>query len=170
MLTDIQLQRILRLSCGYFGKTITSAVRTIPTQFWQNSGKLPVTFRLINELWWSLDRQWVFQEIEAPRFHDNKHMKVVRLSALNTGRLQPPPTQKMFLVFISVDPKAIVRAGRITQMKYSSYTNGIWTRDLPTCSAVRQPIAPPRAPDKWVKGKGKAVPLQARGTQRVPGS
>jgi hypothetical protein len=31
-----------------------------------------------------------FQETEAPRFHDNRHMKVVRLSALRTSRLYPP--------------------------------------------------------------------------------
>jgi hypothetical protein len=32
---------------------------------------------------------WEFQEIEAPEFLDNRHMKVVRLSALRTGRLYP---------------------------------------------------------------------------------
>jgi hypothetical protein len=31
-----------------------------------------------------------FQEVEAVRFVDNRHMKVVRLSALRTGRLYPP--------------------------------------------------------------------------------
>jgi hypothetical protein len=31
-----------------------------------------------------------FQEVEAPRFQDNRHMKVVRLSALHTGRLYSP--------------------------------------------------------------------------------
>jgi hypothetical protein len=30
-----------------------------------------------------------FQELEAPRFLDNRHMKVVRLSAIRTGRLYP---------------------------------------------------------------------------------
>ena len=37
-----------------------------------------------------LDRPLGFQEVEAPRFRDNRLMKVVRLSALLTGRLYPP--------------------------------------------------------------------------------
>jgi len=39
------------------------------------------------------------QALRAPRFQDNRHMKVVRLSALRTGRLYP---QEIFLVLISV--------------------------------------------------------------------
>jgi hypothetical protein len=35
-----------------------------------------------------LDRPWGFQEIEVPRFQDNRHIKVVRLSAVRTGRLE----------------------------------------------------------------------------------
>jgi hypothetical protein len=37
-----------------------------------------------------LDRPLGFQEVEVPRFLDNRHMKVVRLSAVRTGRLYPP--------------------------------------------------------------------------------
>jgi len=36
-----------------------------------------------------------FQEAKAPRFRDNKHMKVTRLSALRTGRLYFPPSNEI---------------------------------------------------------------------------
>jgi hypothetical protein len=43
-----------------------------------------------------LDRPTGFQEVEAPRFPDKRHMKVVSLSALRTGRVH---SQEIFLVF-----------------------------------------------------------------------
>jgi hypothetical protein len=49
---------------------------------WHGEGKInPIT---------GLDRPVGFHEVEAVRFQDNRHMNVVRLSALLTGRLFNP--------------------------------------------------------------------------------
>jgi len=57
-----------------------SRLQTIMSQIKQRQSN-PVT---------GLDRPWGIQEVEAHRFQDSGHMKVVSLSALRTGRLFYP--------------------------------------------------------------------------------
>jgi len=80
-----------------------------------------------------------FQEFEAPRFQDNRHMKVVWLSAISTGRLYTPGNIPVthFCWRLS-RPQGHSAAGWIMSMKNSDDTNGNRNRDLLACSAVPQ--------------------------------
>jgi len=68
-------------------------------------------------------------------------MKVVRLSALHTGRLYH---QEIFLILISVggliQPQGHSAAGRIMSMKNSIDTIGNRTRDLPAVAQCLKQI------------------------------
>ena len=87
------------------------------------------------------DRPWGFQEVESPRFRENWHMKLTRLSALCIARLYP---QEIFLRLSRL--RGHSAAGMIMSMKYSNDTTVNRTRDLPACSAVPQPTVLLRAP------------------------
>ena len=88
-----------------------------------------------------LNRPWEFQEAEAPRFQDSRHMKVVRLSALRTGRLYLPRKCSWYSFLLDAESTPGPRCG-----VKDCHTIRKWTRDLPTRSAVPQPTAPPRTP------------------------
>ena len=92
-----------------------------------------------------------FQEVETPRFRDNRHTKAVRLSALSTDRLYH--TGKIAGTHFShtlSQPQCHSAAGRIISIKNS---DTIWsrTRNLPAYSAVPQPNASPRAKEMYTE-------------------
>jgi hypothetical protein len=65
-----------------------------------------------------LDRPWGFQEAEAPRFQDSRHVKVVRLSVLHNGRLNPPRKYSWYSFLLeAVNPRAVVRPEGFCQWK-----------------------------------------------------
>jgi hypothetical protein len=96
-----------------------------------------------------LDRPIGFEEVEAAKFQENRHINVVRLSALRTDRLNPQEIPSTHCCYRLSRPQGHSAAGSIMSIKNSKDTIGNRTRDLPACSAVPIPTAPPRAPPHY---------------------
>jgi hypothetical protein len=93
-----------------------------------------------------VDRLWGFQVVKIHIFANSSQMKVLSLSALCTGRPYPQRniTVTHFLWRLN-RLQGHSAAGRIMSMKNSSDTIGNQTGEIPACSTVPQPTAPPAA-------------------------
>ena len=98
---------------------------------------------------------------EVQRVPGSWRSQISRQSAHETCQPYAPAAfipQGIFLVLISVrgwvDPQGHSAVRRFMSMKNSTIGNR--TRDLPTCTAVSQPTAPPRAP--LLSGYGELIP------------
>ena len=81
-----------------------------------------------------LDRPWGFQEVDAPRFENSRHMMVVRLSALHNGRIYSTGNiPGASVVRGRVDPMAIMRPGGLCHWKIPMTPSGI---ESATCRFV----------------------------------
>ena len=84
----------------------------------------------------------MFLEVEAPRFQDTRHVKVVSLSVQHNGHFT---SQEIFVVLISVGgcvkTQGHSAAGRIMSMKNSGDTIGNQGCNLSVCSALSQQTA-----------------------------
>jgi hypothetical protein len=72
--------------CYYVCRQTTSCL--VQTELVAGHRRICTRYRYSNAIT-GLDRPLGLQEVEAVRFIDNRHILVVRLSALSTGRLYP---------------------------------------------------------------------------------
>jgi hypothetical protein len=80
-----------------------------------------------------------------PEFVVSRNMKVVRGSALPTGRIYPPGDKPgTHFCYRLSRPQGHSAAGRIKSMKSPNFSIEYRTRDLPACSAVPQSTALPQ--------------------------
>jgi hypothetical protein len=87
------------------------------------------------------------RKLRLPEFLDNRHMKVIRLSAPHTSRLYPPGNiLGTHCCWRLSRPQGRSVVERIVAKINSNDTIRNRTRDLPACSAVSQPNAPPLTP------------------------
>jgi hypothetical protein len=84
----------------------------------------------------------VSRRLRLPDF--SRYVKVVRFSALSTGRLYPLENIPGTLLLEAESPQGHYVAGRIMSMKNSNNTIGNRTRNLLNFSAVPQPTEPLR--------------------------
>jgi hypothetical protein len=81
---------------------------------------------------------------------DDRHMKVVRLSAICTGCLYPPGnTPGTHVCQRLSQPQGHSAAGRIMSMKNCNDTIGNRTHNLLACSTVPQSTMPPHTPHSY---------------------
>ena len=80
---------------------------------------------------------------EAPKFQDNRHVNVVRSSALRTGHFYSPGNiPGTHFCWMLSQPQGQSAAGRIMSMKNSIHTIRNRTPYLLACSAVPKPTVP----------------------------
>ena len=87
-----------------------------------------------------------FQEVEAHRFQDNPHLKVVKVvSPTHWPPLPPGKIPGTHFYYSLSQPHGHSAARKIMSIKNCNDIIGNRTRDLPVCSAVPQTTAPTRA-------------------------